>query len=53
MEATTENKSTRMDWILFGVSAVVCILFLMYMAEFFWVILPFVLTFLVKALRAI
>ncbi|MFN7119391.1 MAG: hypothetical protein ACK4TA_21515 [Saprospiraceae bacterium] len=53
METTTENKSTRTDWMLFGVSTVACIALLMFADEWFWVALPFVLTYLVRALRVI
>lgn len=53
MEVTTDNKSTRTDWILFAISTVVCIALLVYADEWFWVALPFVLTFFVRALRAI
>ncbi len=52
METTTNNKSTALDWILFLVSAVLCILLLIYADEWFWIPLPFALTYLVKALRA-
>ncbi|MBK7872055.1 MAG: hypothetical protein IPJ74_15955 [Saprospiraceae bacterium] len=50
---TTTNKSTTMDWMLFGVSTIICILLLIYASEWFWLALPFVLTYLVKAVRAI
>ncbi len=53
METTTENKSTRTDWILFAISTMVCLALLMYANEWFWVALPFVLTYFVRALRAI
>lgn len=52
MEANAENKSTAMDWILFLVSTAVVILMLIFMNEWFWVALPFSLTYLVKALCA-
>lgn len=42
-----------MDWILFLVSTVIMILFFMYADEWFWVALPFVLTYFVRALRVI
>lgn len=37
-------------WIGFLVSLVACILFLMFLSEWFWVTLPFMLTSLVYAL---
>jgi len=51
MSTTTEEGGTRMDWILFLVSTFVMILMLMYADEWFWLALPFSLTFLVRALR--
>ncbi len=47
------NTSMLTDWLIFLVSLVVMILLLMYMNEWFWVALPFVLTYLAKALKAI
>lgn len=49
---TTTNNSTRQDWMLFALFAVITIALLVYADEWFWLTLPFVLTFLVKALRA-
>ena len=51
MSTTTENESTRMDWILFLVSTAIMIFMLIYINEWFWLALPFSLTYLVKALR--
>ncbi len=51
MEVT--KKSTGLDWILFFVSLAAMILLLMYVDEWFWLALPFVLTFFVKAIRVI
>lgn len=49
----TAKNSTMMDWILFLVSTVAIIGLLLYASEWFWVALPFVLTYLVRALRVI
>ncbi len=49
---TTSNDSTRQDWILFIISTVICLALLVFADEWFWLALPFVLTYLVKALRA-
>lgn len=49
----TANNSTRTDWILFLISAAVMTYMLLYVSEWFWVALPFVLTYFVKAVRAI
>lgn len=51
MEVNT-NSSSAMDWILFLVSTAVMVFMLIYMNEWFWIALPFSLTYLVKALRA-
>lgn len=47
---TNSNTDTRRYWLYFFVSLVVMILMLMFMNEWFWVALPFVLTYLVLAL---
>ncbi len=47
---TTQNKSTRTDWMLTLVSLVATILLLVFVPAWFWVGLPFVLTYLVRAL---
>ena len=49
--STNENDSNRMDWMLFLVSTVIMILMLIFINEWFWLALPFSLTYLVKALR--
>jgi len=51
--ASTTNNSTSLDWILFLVSTVICVLLLIYANEWFWLALPFVLTYLVRAMRVI
>lgn len=49
---TTESatKSAGLDWIIFFVSLIVTIALLIFYPQWFWVPLPFVLTYLVKAL---
>ncbi|HRD79812.1 MAG: hypothetical protein IAE84_16215 [Saprospiraceae bacterium] len=47
------SSSTMMDWVIFLVSLVIMILMLMFMNEWFWVALPFVLTYLARALKVI
>ena len=49
MTSTVKN-STAIDWIIFLVSTVLMIFLLMYADEWFWLALPFSLTYLVKAL---
>lgn len=48
----TEGK-VRKYWVLFFVFTVITILMLMFMSQFFWVPLPFAITFLVLALKVI
>jgi hypothetical protein len=52
MSTTTEQESTAMDWIFFLVSTVIMIAMLIWANEWFWLALPFSLTYLVKALRS-
>ena len=47
---TTSKSSKSMDWVLFLLSLIVTILLLIFVTEWFWVSLPFVITYLVKAL---
>ena len=42
-----------MDWILFFISFFAIISLLVYASEWFWIALPFVLTYFAKAIRAI
>jgi hypothetical protein len=54
MEATKSNtRSNLMDWGIFLVSLVVMILLLMFADEWFWLALPFVLTYLAKGFNAL
>ncbi len=50
MSTDTTPKSHTTDWIIFFVSTAICVFMLMYMSEWFWLALPFVVTYLVKAL---
>ncbi|MBK8566306.1 MAG: hypothetical protein IPN76_23955 [Saprospiraceae bacterium] len=47
----TEKTSTSTTWLLFIVSTVVTLLMLVWVPQWFWVALPFPLTFLVQAMR--
>lgn len=47
-----EKTSTLQDWIFFLISLAAMIALLTFKPEFFWLALPFVGTFLAKALRA-
>ena len=46
-----EVNYSKTDWLIFIVSAIVTVLLLMFKDTFFWVALPFALTYLVKALK--
>ena len=49
---STQEKSTRKYWLYFIVSTLVMIGFLIILPEWFWVVLPFSLTYLVLAFDA-
>ena len=51
--STQENTSSKMDWILFIISTIVMFAMLVFMNEWFWLAMPFSLTYLVKALKMI
>ena len=46
-----EVEYSKVDWLIFLVSAIATIFLLIYKDTFFWVALPFALTYLVKALK--
>lgn len=46
-----EKSSTGMQWILFFVSTAIMLLMLVFVPQWFWLVLPFSLTFLVQAMR--
>ncbi|MBI5915709.1 MAG: hypothetical protein HY842_10050 [Bacteroidetes bacterium] len=47
----TEKSSTGRTWILFIVSTIVLLLMIVWVPQWFWLALPFSLTFLVQAMR--
>ncbi|MFK7808733.1 MAG: hypothetical protein AB8F74_13095 [Saprospiraceae bacterium] len=49
---TTNDNNTKMAWLVFLISTAACIGFLIFLPEWFWVTLPFVLTSLVKGFDA-
>jgi len=49
--STQENTSSKTDWLLFVVSTIVMIAMLIWVNEWFWLAMPFSLTYLVKALK--
>jgi hypothetical protein len=48
-----QKESTAKYWLLFLVSTALLIFMMIFVNEWFWVVLPFSLTSLVKALRVI
>ncbi len=53
MDTTSTSKNSKaMDWILFLVFAILFVGMLIYADEWFWIPMPFMLTYLVKALDA-
>ncbi len=51
MQEEIQGTSTVVDWVLFLVSLAAVVLLLMYKPEFFWALLPFPVTYAVKALN--
>jgi len=49
----TSKSSSSMDWIIFLVATAVLILLLIFANEWFWLALPFSLTYLAKALKVL
>ncbi len=47
---TEETQKSSMDWILFLVFTAILIFMLIFVNEWFWLALPFSLTYLVRAL---
>ena len=52
MESNVQNTSTRKYWMWFIISTLIMIGFLLFLPEWFWVVLPFSLTSLVMAFDA-
>ena len=47
---TNSKQSHRTDWLIFAVTLVITLAFLAVNPTWFWVFLPFVLTYFVKAM---
>ncbi|MCU0346551.1 MAG: hypothetical protein MUC59_06395 [Saprospiraceae bacterium] len=47
----TENTSTAKYWMLFAVTLVITLVMLVFVPQWFWIMIPFPLTFLVQAMR--
>jgi hypothetical protein len=52
MSNTTSKSNNKMVWMVFLISTLACVGFLIFLPEWFWVTLPFVLTSLVKGFDA-
>ncbi|HXS58461.1 MAG TPA: hypothetical protein VN726_20170 [Hanamia sp.] len=48
-----KTQPVRQYWIMFFISSIIIILFLIFIREYFWLILPWVLTSFCKAMRII
>lgn len=48
--SSSTNKSHSTDWIIFGVTLIITVFLLAVNPTWFWVFLPFVLTYFVKAI---
>lgn len=53
MTTNVERESVSKYWVIFIISLIVQIVFLIWIREYFWVVLPFVLTSFCKAIRII
>lgn len=53
MENNLEKESVKKYWLFFAIAAIVQLAFLIWLREFFWIVLPFVLTSFAKAIRII
>lgn len=47
------SESVRKYWIIFVISAIVQLVFLIWIREYFWMILPFLITSFCKGMRLI
>ncbi len=47
---TQGKKSKRADWLIFGITLVITVGFLIFNPTWFWLFLPFVLTYFVKGI---
>jgi hypothetical protein len=50
MTSNTNERSKKLDWSIFVISTAICVLLLVVAPQWFWVPLPFVLTYLVRGL---
>ena len=47
------TESVRKYWIIFAISVIVQLVFLIWIREYFWMVLPFLLTSFCKGMRLI
>jgi len=53
MDNTQDKSPVGKYWIMFVISAIVQLIFLIWIREFFWLVLPWLLTTFCKAMRLI
>lgn len=53
MENKLEKESVAKYWVAFVISAIVQLVFLIWIREYFWIVLPWLLTSFSKAIRII
>lgn len=53
MEQEVQKESVTEYWVVFVIAAIVQIIFLIWLREYFWIIMPWVLTSFFKAIRII
>ncbi len=53
MENNLERESVAKYWVFFVLSVIVQLIFLIWIREYFWVVLPFLLTSFCKSIRII
>lgn len=53
MEQNIEKESVSKYWIVFAIAVIVQLVFLIWIREYFWLILPWVLTSFCKGMRII
>jgi hypothetical protein len=53
MEQNLEKESVKKYWVVFAIAAIVQLIFLIWIREYFWIVLPWVLTSFSKGMRII
>ncbi|MCO6496079.1 MAG: hypothetical protein J5I50_00305 [Chitinophagaceae bacterium] len=53
MSTNVEKESVGKYWVIFFIALIIQIVFLIWIREYFWIVLPFVVTYFSKAMRLI